>query len=298
MLDAGHIRFQAIRVSGETRICQTIIQKDPHEVTELVEEMPPLSEEEWRSMQDLIDSMDLSRSIVILSGKQPNGAPADAYASIVARANEQGGRTIVDTIGEPLLLAASAGAYLVKINAQELCETVGINQVDEAAGEILRSGAKSVLITDGGREVLFRDSTRSIKLAPPKVEEINPVGSGDAVTAGVSVSLSLGEPLRDAVITGLACGSANAMHPASDMLGLGDVERLKNQVRALWGGFREPAPAISDRGYRVCLGAIAEGLVRFAVPPAQNPHGERCRAGSVSPPPRSRIAAAVFLDAL
>ncbi|MCF7864038.1 MAG: hypothetical protein K9L89_04550, partial [Kiritimatiellales bacterium] len=57
-------------------------------------------------------------------------------------------------------------------------------------------------------------------------------GSGDAVTAGIAVELAKGSPVSEAVITGMACGAANALHLISGKLEPDDVARLRSQVKS------------------------------------------------------------------
>lgn len=216
--------FQHIRTEGETRICQTLVEADNPDATELVEEMPRLAADEWGRMVDLLDSLDLS-GVVTVSGKLPTGAPEDAYALVVERANRQGGRVILDAQGEPLLRALDQNPFLVKINRDELLH------VAEGADALLARGARAVLITDGARLSQYYASDESWVIHPPSVDAVNAVGSGDAVTAGVAVELSRGASMREAVRKGMACGAANALGLVSGSLDGRDVDRLLSAVQ-------------------------------------------------------------------
>ena len=70
----------------------------------------------------------------------------------------------------------------------------------------------------------------TLEIHPPKIAAVNPVGSGDAVTAGMAVDLSRGREVFEAVVTGMACGAANALNLLSGFLKLDDVERLRSKV--------------------------------------------------------------------
>jgi tagatose 6-phosphate kinase len=87
------------------------------------------------------------------------------------------------------------------------------------------------LVTRGARSAFFVDERQTLELVPPKIKAINPVGSGDAVTAGIAVALSEGKTLPDALIDGMACGAANALHLVSGMVQPDDVNRLRPEVR-------------------------------------------------------------------
>ena len=91
-------------------------------------------------------------------------------------------------------------------------------------------GAKAVLITRGGRTAFFTDGEVLLEITPPKIQAINPVGSGDAVTAGLATALNEGASMKSALINGMACGAANALNLLSGYLKRVDVERLRGEV--------------------------------------------------------------------
>jgi len=88
-----------------------------------------------------------------------------------------------------------------------------------------------VLITRGSRSAFYVNESETLEIFPPRIEAVNPVGSGDAVTAGMAVELARGKDVSEAVVTGMACGAANALNLLSGFLKLKDVERLRNEVR-------------------------------------------------------------------
>jgi fructose-1-phosphate kinase PfkB-like protein len=60
----------------------------------------------------------------------------------------------------------------------------------------------------------------------PRVTAKNPVGSGDAMMAGIAVGLWRGESMVEAIRLGIACGAANAMTVEPGFVRLTDVKRL------------------------------------------------------------------------
>jgi len=231
MLVSEEVGFQHVEVTGETRICQTLIEQGNPEPTELVEEMPPISSGDWESMVALFKTLGLDGAVVPISGKLPAGAPVDAYAQIAALVAEVGGRVILDAPGEPLLLALEHKPFIVKINDEELLQTVGGDDLMAACRQLIERGAQSVLITRGSRTAFFVDGFQTLEIFPPKIHAVNPVGSGDAVTAGMAVALNEGRELSDALILGMACGAANALNLRSGVLNPEDVARLRPAVR-------------------------------------------------------------------
>ena len=231
MLNNEGIAFRHVEVEGETRICQTLVEAGIPETTELVEEIPPISADEWSSMVALFESLNLSGAMVSISGKLPAGTPVDAYAQIARMVADQGGRVILDAPGEPLLLALEHKPFIVKINDVELLQTVGGDDLMAACRDLMQHGAHAALITRGSRSAFYMDGTQTLEILPPGIEAINPVGSGDAVTAGMAVDLSRGKDMSEALITGMACGAANALNLVSGLLTPGDVRRLRSEVQ-------------------------------------------------------------------
>ena len=232
MLDEEDVAYRHVVVEGETRVCQTLVEEGNPETTELVEEMPPLSSDNWEHMMKLFQSLELADAIVPISGKLPAGAPVGAYARICELVHERGGRVILDAPGEPLLLALEHEPFIVKINDVELLQTMGGDDLLEACRKLLMLGAQSVLITRGSRSAFFVEASQTLEIFPPRIKAVNPVGSGDAVTAGMAVSLNNGAVVSEALINGMACGGANALNLVSGMLKLEDVDRLRSEVRS------------------------------------------------------------------
>lgn len=230
MLEAEGVESRHVEVAGETRICQTLVEAGESETTELVEEMPPVSESEWKHMLALVQAVDADSAVVSICGKLPAGAPVDAYAQVISILVAKGGRVILDAPGEPMLCALAFKPTLVKINDVELFEAVGGDDIVEAAELLLKRGAQSVLITRGGQSAFFVDQDQQLEIFPPTIDAVNPVGSGDAVTAGMAVALSEGAELHDMLIRGMACGAANALNLVSGLLKIEDVEALRAQV--------------------------------------------------------------------
>ncbi len=231
MLDAEDVGYRHVEVEGETRICQTLVEEGNPEATELVEEMPPLTPDNWQHMMKLFNSLELADAIVPVSGKLPAGAPVDAYAQICKLVHERGGRVILDAPGEPLILALEHEPSIVKINDVELLATVGGDDLLVACRKLIGLGAQTVLITRGSRSAFLVDKSLALEVFPPKIDAVNPVGSGDAVTAGMAVALNNGADISEALINGMACGAANALNLLSGMIKPEDVERLRAEVR-------------------------------------------------------------------
>ncbi|MBN2162511.1 MAG: hypothetical protein JXR25_16350 [Pontiellaceae bacterium] len=230
MLDNEGILYRHVATSGETRICQTLVEAGNPEATELVEEMPSISDGEWSEMLSLFEQSEMEGAVVPVSGKLPAGAPIDAYGRIAEIVKRRGGRLIIDAPDQPMLCTLEHEPFMVKINDEELLRTVGGTDVISSAKILLEHGAQSVLITRGSRTAFYLDREQVLELRPPKIDAVNPVGSGDAVTAGCAVAVSAGFPVEDMLREGMACGAANALNLRSGVVIPDDVRRLAGLV--------------------------------------------------------------------
>ena len=66
---------------------------------------------------------------------------------------------------------------------------------------------------------------------PPRIKPVNPIGSGDAFTAGLVSRLVRGDDLGEACRWGTAAGTANALTPMPGEVNQDDVERLIGEIQ-------------------------------------------------------------------
>lgn len=216
-----------IRVAGETRTCQTLIDEASGHVTELVEEAPLPGEDEWTQLEAAVDRILGSVHQVVISGRLPPGASPETYARLVRLAKGRGVPVLVDTQSAALTRAVAAGPLLAKINHAELVEATG----GERATDVLDLGAEWVLITRGPEPAVLAGAAGQWAYTIPDVDVVNPIGSGDATMAGTAHGLSLGQSMPEAVALGLACGCANAMTETPGEVRPTEVRDLAARIR-------------------------------------------------------------------
>jgi tagatose 6-phosphate kinase len=235
VLDGLGIELDFVAVSARTRQCVTILDKSAGTHTELVEEGPPVSASDYEKLLEIVQRRVHGCRAVVMSGTIPAGGPADLYAHVTQLAREAEALSILDAQGAPLLHALAARPGLVKPNRPELAATVGRQLQEErdvmaAMRELRDRGAERVVITAGKRPALAFDGHSFWRVHSPRLEAVNPIGSGDALTAGLAWRLVRGEDLGEACRWGTACGAANALTIMAGEVHPGDVERLAREV--------------------------------------------------------------------
>jgi tagatose 6-phosphate kinase len=225
------LHARVVPVKTETRICQTLISRDT--TTELVEEAGSLTHIEVEEVQRAFTLEVQKANLVILTGTVPKGCGDDFYARLINESTRQGVRVLIDSQKAQLRNALKQRPFLVRINRDELAAATGIEcagrkSILPAIGELMKRGPQWAVISDGARGIHISEvpGIRASTFTPPRVEAKNPIGSGDAMMAGIAVGLLRGQPMLEAVRFGAACGAANAMTVEPGFVRIGDVRRL------------------------------------------------------------------------
>jgi tagatose 6-phosphate kinase len=231
-LDEKGIEAEFVSVNSPTRQCITVIDQANATITELVEESRAVLAVDFESLLGVIRRRVKDCHAVVLSGTVVPGGPADFYAQCVKLAKAAGALAIVDAQGAALLGALDAQPALVKPNRQELARTVGRELSTDAdlfaaMRQVRESGAQRVVVTAGKAPAYAFDGRTFWKIFPPKLQAVNPIGSGDAFTAGLTLGLSRGDDLGEACRMGAAAGAANALSWMPGEMDLREFERLR-----------------------------------------------------------------------
>ena len=237
---------QEVVPAGEeatTRTCTTLLVDGCGPTTELVEEARALSGEVVAALDAAWRRALPKARFVCLSGSLAPGVGEDFYAHILAEARDQRGggvRVLVDGQKGPLKAALAERPFLVKPNREEAAATLGFPLTGDALTDartavraLLDAGAQWALVSMGRAGSLLggRESPALWHVAPPAVETVNPIGSGDSLAAGtVYALLEQGAPVPEAVAYGTACAAANALTLTSGVVNPADVARLLPDV--------------------------------------------------------------------
>jgi len=236
-LDQQGVPHQFVQVQTPTRQCVTLVDQSTGQITELVEESRSVQLSDCTSLMAIVQSQIPSARAVVMSGTIAPGVPPDFYLDCARLAREAGALAVIDAQGPALLRALAAQPGLVKPNRAELAATVGRALAGEggvlaAMRELGQSGAQRVVVTDGKNPALAWDGHRQWRITMPSIRPVNPIGSGDAFTAGLVWRLVAGDDLGEACRWAAAAGAANALTLMAGELERLEVERLVREVKA------------------------------------------------------------------
>ena len=144
---------------------------------------------------------------VLTTGSLSVGLPDDFYAGILDRARSRGKLTAIDAAGAALRIGLLARPAFMKPNRDEFFQ-------------LLHSSSVSIIpphttLTFGKAGATLIHEGKWFRARPPRVYDTNPIGSGDAFTAGYLKCLLHGAPALDCLryAMGAAASDASTLRP-------------------------------------------------------------------------------------
>eukprot|EP01036_Dinobryon_divergens_P027548 gene27548-36343_t len=256
-----------VRSLSPCRTCITLVSEKS--TTEIIEPSGKIEEEEMVALLGKVSSVGKVGGLAIM-GSMPPGCPDSTYPSIVSVACDRGSRVLIDTMTNVAAVlescvTAECEYVVLKVNARELCKLAKIPEGASGAAvspDTLRIAADTLLATKASL-VIGSSATRiyiattdgpfpaflysvasgaswAIPLPALPFQVKNPIGAGDAVSAGTINFLcglvqghhgsdsgsGVGDDwVRAAFCWGLSCGAAscgsesNSIFDASEALG-------------------------------------------------------------------------------
>jgi tagatose 6-phosphate kinase len=214
---AEGIPLRYVRTRGETRTCTTILEAQEL-TTELIEPAAPLERAEVERFERLFRRSLTKARMLIIAGTSLPGSPEDCYRGYIEQAKKRGIPTILDSYRSHGRLALNGAPEVLKINLFELESLTGQRLGEavkrKAALRQLRDtyGLQWIVITRGAEGVEGFDGRDYLHAVAPKIQVQNPIGSGDAVTAGIANARLRRQSLEQALCRGTALGTANCLN--------------------------------------------------------------------------------------
>lgn len=229
------IQTAFIHTDFESRTCTSILDREKQTMTEIYERGEPLPLEKINELQDYISANIGKYRAITLSGSMPPGVSSDFYAGLIEIARRENVPAFLDTSGEALLKGIAAGPFLVKPNETEAKSLLGLGSdtpfdFAQAAAEITAKYATHVLLTLGANGAMAANAKKTFSVTNPRVEAKSAVGSGDCTLAGLVHGFLHGLPFEEAVMCGIAAGTANTLVIGAGQFKIEDFERLRGQV--------------------------------------------------------------------
>ena len=214
------VQTDFVHTDFESRTCTSILDREKQTMTEIYELGESVPLETIDALRDHVKSIVGKYKAITLSGSLPSGVPADFYADLIAIARKENVLTFLDTSGEALRKGVEAGPFFIKPNeaeAKALLEIGSNESLDfaQAAAGISTKYETNVLLSLGADGAIAANTGETFRVKNPHVDAKSAVGSGDCMLAGLTHGILQGLSFEEAVICGVAAGTAKQHTPSS-----------------------------------------------------------------------------------
>ncbi|MER2227146.1 MAG: hexose kinase [Carnobacterium sp.] len=237
-LDLADIEHDFYPILQETRNSIAVLHDD-HSQTEILESGPTVTEAEVEGFVEVFQRLLSKTNLLTISGSLAKGLPTDFYVRLIMLAKEKGIDTLLDTSGEALkeVLKGKTKPKLIKPNLTELSDLLQM-QLDSKQPEVLKqalnhslfAGVEWIVVTLGGDGAIVKHNDLFYRATIPKIDVINPVGSGDATIAGLAYALSRYDSDEKTIKTGMTTGMLNALEPVTGHINTKHFQTLYSQI--------------------------------------------------------------------
>jgi len=221
------------RINGETRTNITVYQRNKKIQTLLSTSDPDVSPVEIAAFHNTLKEIPRG-SYVVISGNPPKFVNENFYAQLVVTLRDNGVKVILDTDGEALKKGVSAGPFLIKPNIHEFGRLVEKNvlSVEEVIeySKDYRDTVEHIVVSLGAKGVIAISRNDVYYATPPKIRVGSSIGAGDSLLAGLTYALSEHRDIEEAIVLGVACGTASTLNPGIELCKKEDVDIIKKDV--------------------------------------------------------------------
>jgi 6-phosphofructokinase 2 len=192
---------------------------------------PVLEKSEYKSILNKIENIS-NAEFLVASGSLCPEAPIDFFAQVANKAKKNNLKYILDTSGKAFSEILKVGAFLLKPNEEELKDLSGkkasnLKEQKNLLLEILDNYPVEIIVLSlGAKGAILATGNKAVHFPALKVFAKSSIGAGDSMVAGIVYSLSLGKSLEEAVLYGLACGSATLKSPGTELLTKRDADLI------------------------------------------------------------------------
>ena len=232
LLDADGIEHDFVHVAAETRCCINVLEPNGRS-TEFLEPGRPVTADEVAAVRAKVGEIAARADVVTFNGSVPKGAGDGIYRELVEIVRAADKPAILDTSGALLVGSLPARPTMIKPNTDEIQAILGrkpesIDEIYAAAREVHETyGIEKVVVSLGGDGSVMACSEGVFRGRAPKIDVVNPVGSGDTMVGAFAVAMARGMAVEDQLAYAMACASANCLTPSTGHFDMAVAEELR-----------------------------------------------------------------------
>lgn len=231
-LDENDIDHAFMKISQESRNCIAILHDDGDQ-TEILEAGPILSKDDENAFLEHFEDQVSSFKLVTISGSLPQGLSTGVYSKMVQLAAKHNVPVILDSSNEPLRLALEneTKPFMIKPNQDEIAQLIGKDITDlsdlkdKLTTEEIFQGIPWVVVSLGAQGAFVKYQNDFFKINIPKINAVNPVGSGDSTVAGLAAGLVKDESPEDIMKRAMTVGLLNTLQEKTGNI---DIRQYKD----------------------------------------------------------------------
>jgi tagatose 6-phosphate kinase len=234
LLDSDGVETVAAAISGETRVAITVVDRH-YEQRAFFAPNAPFTGDDIASVRACFDRALEGVEAMCLCGSSPTPMADPLYPEFLHRAAGRGIPTLLDTYGEALRLGLEAAPTIVKVNRSEAANLFKrridtVNDQKRALDDLRRGGIEWAVLTLGREGALLACGDQYLVGRPPEVVSVNPIGSGDAMTAGFLAGLIHEKSPEECFRLGMAAAVANTQSWDACHLTMDDIDPLVDKI--------------------------------------------------------------------
>lgn len=235
-LTRNDIKNSFVEIGNETRNCIAVLHDGQQ--TEILEQGPTIQEHEALNFIEHLEIILNNVEVVVISGSLPKGLASNYYVEIVELCKQCGVAVVLDCSGEALkkVLESQQKPTVIKPNTEELSQLIGKNITDDIqelksvlSGQLFQ-GIEWIVVSLGAKGAFAKHNDKFYRVKIPKINVVNPVGSGDSTVAGIAASLAHALPDVGLLKNANVLGMLNAQEEQTGYVNLEHSEVLYSQI--------------------------------------------------------------------
>lgn len=235
-LTRNDIKNSFVEIGNETRNCIAVLHDGQQ--TEILEQGPTIQEHEALNFIEHLEIILNNVEVVVISGSLPKGLASNYYVEIVELCKQCDVAVVLDCSGEALkkVLESQQKPTVIKPNTEELSQLIGKNITDDIqelksvlSGQLFQ-GIEWIVVSLGAKGAFAKHNDKFYRVKIPKINVVNPVGSGDSTVAGIAASLAHALPDVGLLKNANVLGMLNAQEEQTGYVNLEYSEVLYSQI--------------------------------------------------------------------
>ena len=235
-LTKENIKFSSVRTNEETRECAVIIDESLKKIFTFFGPNTKVNKTEAEEFKLKLEKMIENCEIVIFSGSSPCSETDSIFPYGIQLANKYDKISVCDTYGKHLQNCLDNSPTIVHNNMNEIEKSLGVSlkgeeQKIEFLNSLYKKGIKQTYLTNGGDEIYASNFDFHFKIENPKINTVDPTGSGDSFVAGIAYGWHNNLTFNETIIIAAKLGIINASRFDVCNVAAGELETFSQEIK-------------------------------------------------------------------